>query len=188
MKPLATLNRPVLKTVDVETKEETVSFKERTDVTAVPAAGVVGETMVALVLAVGGAPEVRGRLAGRVRPEPRGVPRVVVVSARHLVLVGMMGAGKTSVGRRCATRLGRAFVDTDDLVEATTGMRVAEIFETQGESGVPRPGARRGRRRVRVTGAARDRVRRRRGPRRRQPTPAARRRASSSGCGPRRRC
>jgi chorismate synthase len=51
MKPLATLNRPVLRTVDVETKEETVSFKERTDVTAVPASGVVAETMVALVLA-----------------------------------------------------------------------------------------------------------------------------------------
>jgi chorismate synthase len=51
MKPLATLNRPVLRTVDVETKEATVSFKERTDVTAVPAAGVVAETMVALVLA-----------------------------------------------------------------------------------------------------------------------------------------
>jgi chorismate synthase len=51
MKPLATLNRPVLKTVDVMTKEETVSFKERTDVTAVPAMGVVAETMVALVLA-----------------------------------------------------------------------------------------------------------------------------------------
>jgi chorismate synthase len=51
MKPLATLNRPVLATVDVETKESTVSFKERTDVTAVPAAGVVAETMVALVLA-----------------------------------------------------------------------------------------------------------------------------------------
>ncbi len=51
MKPLATLNRPVLKTVDTETKAETVSFKERTDVTAVPAAGVVAETMVALVLA-----------------------------------------------------------------------------------------------------------------------------------------
>ena len=41
----------MLKTVDVETKAETVSFKERTDVTAVPAAGVVAETMVALVLA-----------------------------------------------------------------------------------------------------------------------------------------
>jgi chorismate synthase len=51
MKPLATLNRPVLKTVDVATKEETVSFKERTDVTAVPAMGVVAETMMALVLA-----------------------------------------------------------------------------------------------------------------------------------------
>jgi chorismate synthase len=51
MKPLATLNRPTLKTVDTETKEETVSFKERTDVTAVPAAGVVAETMVSLVLA-----------------------------------------------------------------------------------------------------------------------------------------
>ena len=39
MKPLATLNRPVLKTVDTETKEESVSFKERTDVTAVPGRG-----------------------------------------------------------------------------------------------------------------------------------------------------
>jgi chorismate synthase len=51
MKPLATLNKPTLKTVDTVTKEETVSFKERTDVTAVPALGVVAETMVALVLA-----------------------------------------------------------------------------------------------------------------------------------------
>jgi len=51
MKPLATLNRPVLATVDVETKEATVSFKERTDVTAVPAMGVVAETMTAWVLA-----------------------------------------------------------------------------------------------------------------------------------------
>ena len=51
MKPLATLNRPVLETVDVVTKESTVSFRERTDVTAVPAMGVVAETMSALVLA-----------------------------------------------------------------------------------------------------------------------------------------
>ena len=51
MKPLATLNRPVLETVDVVSKESTVSFKERTDVTAVPAMGVVAEAMVALVLA-----------------------------------------------------------------------------------------------------------------------------------------
>jgi chorismate synthase len=51
MKPLATLNRPTLKTVDTVTKESTVSFKERTDVTAVPAMGVVAETMMALVVA-----------------------------------------------------------------------------------------------------------------------------------------
>jgi chorismate synthase len=51
MKPLATLNKPTLETVDTETKESGVSFKERTDVTAVPAMGVVAETMVALVLA-----------------------------------------------------------------------------------------------------------------------------------------
>lgn len=51
MKPLATLNRPTLATVDMSTKESTVSFKERTDVTAVPALGVIAETMVALVVA-----------------------------------------------------------------------------------------------------------------------------------------
>ncbi len=51
MKPLATLNRPTLPTIDMATKEATVSFKERTDVTAVPAMGVIAETMVALVLA-----------------------------------------------------------------------------------------------------------------------------------------
>jgi chorismate synthase len=51
MKPLASLNRPVLETVDVATGESTVSFKERTDVTAVPALGVIAEAMTALVLA-----------------------------------------------------------------------------------------------------------------------------------------
>lgn len=51
MKPLATLNRPVLETVDTATKESSLSFRERTDVTAVPAMGVVAETMVGLVLA-----------------------------------------------------------------------------------------------------------------------------------------
>ncbi len=60
MKPLATLNRPTLGTVDTVTKVETVSFKERTDVTAVPAMGVVAETMTALVLAG----EVLGKFGG----------------------------------------------------------------------------------------------------------------------------
>jgi chorismate synthase len=51
MKPLATLTRPVLATVDVDSKESTVSFKERTDATAVPAMGVVAESMMSWVLA-----------------------------------------------------------------------------------------------------------------------------------------
>jgi len=51
MKPLSTLNRPVLATVDTATNEPAVSFRERTDVTAVPAMGVVAEAMVALTLA-----------------------------------------------------------------------------------------------------------------------------------------
>jgi chorismate synthase len=51
MKPLATLNRPVLETVDVATGESALSFKERTDVTAVPALGVVAESMMAIVVA-----------------------------------------------------------------------------------------------------------------------------------------
>jgi chorismate synthase len=50
MKPLSTLKKP-LRTVDVNTKEQVTAFKERTDTCAVPAAGVVGESMVALVLA-----------------------------------------------------------------------------------------------------------------------------------------
>jgi shikimate kinase len=54
--------------------------------------------------------------------------------AKHLVLVGLMGAGKTTVGQRCAARLDRPFVDTDRLVEAGTGMTVAEIFEQRGEA------------------------------------------------------
>ena len=51
MKPLSTLSRPVLETVDLATGESATAFKERTDVTAVPAMGVVAEAMVALVLA-----------------------------------------------------------------------------------------------------------------------------------------
>ncbi len=53
---------------------------------------------------------------------------------RHVVLVGMMGSGKTSVGRQVAERLGRPFLDSDDQVESRTGRSVREIFETDGEA------------------------------------------------------
>ncbi len=82
MKPLATLNRPTLETVDTETKQSGVSFKERTDVTAVPAMGVVAETMVALVLGARGAAQVRRRFGRRVRPQCRCVPGNVVTGER----------------------------------------------------------------------------------------------------------
>jgi shikimate kinase len=55
------------------------------------------------------------------------------VSARHLVLVGMMGAGKSTVGQRCAERLGRPFIDTDELIAAVAGTSVTELFARDGE-------------------------------------------------------
>lgn len=51
----------------------------------------------------------------------------------HLVLIGLMGVGKSTVGRRCAGRLDRPFLDTDELVETLAGMPVPDIFATQGE-------------------------------------------------------
>ncbi|MHB8671575.1 MAG: shikimate kinase [Acidimicrobiales bacterium] len=50
-----------------------------------------------------------------------------------MVLVGMMGAGKSSVGRRLADRMGRPFLDTDAMVEASEHASVAEIFASRGE-------------------------------------------------------
>jgi shikimate kinase len=52
---------------------------------------------------------------------------------KHLVLIGLMGAGKTTVGSRCAVRLDRDFVDTDDLVVAHGGP-IDEIFANGGEA------------------------------------------------------
>ena len=52
---------------------------------------------------------------------------------RPIVLVGLMGVGKTTVGRRLAQRLGLAFVDADEEIETAAGMTVSEIFERFGE-------------------------------------------------------
>lgn len=52
---------------------------------------------------------------------------------RHVVLVGMMGSGKSTVGSRLARRLDRPFVDSDDQVERRTGRTVRQIFEQEGE-------------------------------------------------------
>lgn len=55
------------------------------------------------------------------------------MKVKTIVLMGFMGTGKSEVGRRLAQRLGRAFVDTDQLVEERAGKRVAAIFSEQGE-------------------------------------------------------
>jgi shikimate kinase len=52
---------------------------------------------------------------------------------RPVVLVGMMGVGKTSIGKRLATSLGLDFVDADEEIERAAGMSIAEIFEKFGE-------------------------------------------------------
>ena len=52
----------------------------------------------------------------------------------HLTLIGFMGSGKSTVGKKLAERLGRPFVDTDVEVEKRLGMPVREVFDTLGES------------------------------------------------------
>ncbi|HET9403208.1 MAG TPA: shikimate kinase [Burkholderiales bacterium] len=53
----------------------------------------------------------------------------------NIFLVGLMGAGKTSVGRLLARRLGKTFYDCDHEIERATGVKIAVIFEIEGESG-----------------------------------------------------
>jgi len=53
---------------------------------------------------------------------------------RAIVLVGMMGSGKSSVGRRLASRLGMPFVDADTEIETAAGMTIPEIFALRGEA------------------------------------------------------
>lgn len=56
------------------------------------------------------------------------------VQSRTIVLVGLMGAGKSTVGRRLAARLGMHFIDADEEIERAAGMSVAEMFEKYGEA------------------------------------------------------
>ena len=58
---------------------------------------------------------------------------VRALAGRSIVLVGMMGAGKSSIGRRLASRLGIPFIDADSEIETAAGMTIPEIFEKHGE-------------------------------------------------------
>jgi shikimate kinase len=67
-------------------------------------------------------------LRGRAARQPVSIPG-------NIFLVGMMGAGKTSVGRVLAKRLGKTFFDSDHVIEERTGVRVSVIFDIEGEAG-----------------------------------------------------
>src|SRR3954468_10423370 len=58
---------------------------------------------------------------------------LAALASRSLVLVGMMGAGKSSIGRKLAQRLNLPFVDADTEIEKAAGMSIAEIFAAHGE-------------------------------------------------------
>lgn len=66
-------------------------------------------------------------------PGPAEAAVVAALGARSIVLIGMMGAGKSSVGRRLGTRLGIPFQDADIEIEKAAGMTIPEIFSTRGE-------------------------------------------------------
>jgi shikimate kinase len=69
------------------------------------------------------------------KPAENGRESAVVraLGNRSIVLVGMMGAGKSSIGRRLAARLGIPFIDADVEIESAAGMTIPEIFDKHGE-------------------------------------------------------
>ncbi|MGE5772753.1 MAG: shikimate kinase [Hyphomicrobiales bacterium] len=69
------------------------------------------------------------------KPAENGLEAAVVraLASRSIVLVGMMGAGKSSIGRRLAGRLGIPFIDADTEIESAAGMSIPEIFAKHGE-------------------------------------------------------
>ena len=59
---------------------------------------------------------------------------IAALGARSIVLVGMMGAGKSTIGRRLSARLRLPFLDADIEIETAAGMSIPDIFETRGEA------------------------------------------------------
>lgn len=58
----------------------------------------------------------------------------IIDEAKNIVLIGLMGTGKSAIGRTIAKKLGRRFFDTDRLIERQTGKTIAETFEQYGET------------------------------------------------------
>ena len=71
--------------------------------------------------------------ASPAQASPQDAALTAALGTRCVVLVGMMGAGKSTIGRRIAARLRLPFLDADTEIEAAAGMSIADIFETHGE-------------------------------------------------------
>src|SRR5437762_11160518 len=73
-------------------------------------------------------------LASPAQPSaPQDAEITAALGRRSIVLVGMMGAGKSTIGRRLAARLRLPFLDADIEIETAAGMSIPDIFETRGE-------------------------------------------------------
>ena len=130
MKPISTVPR-ALDTVDTTGAEAAKAIHQRSDVCAVPAAGVVAEAMVALVLAAGLRREVRRRLGDRDGPQPRGIPRRR--SPRRCARgdaatgtpcgrsSGRPGSARARSGGAWRGRSTSPWHDTDEAIEAAAG-------------------------------------------------------------------
>src|ERR1700744_3505104 len=64
---------------------------------------------------------------------PQETAIAAALGGRSIVLIGMMGAGKSTIGRRLSARLGLPFLDADAEIEAAAGMSIPDIFESHGE-------------------------------------------------------
>ena len=148
MKPLPTLTKP-LRSVDIETKEPAQALRERTDSCTVPAAGVVGEAMVALELAARLPREVRRRPHATTRSRRcdayERADRVEALeppSRRRtpcaLVLVGFMGAGKSSAARALAAELGVRAARRRPRARARARRADRGVLRPRGRGRVPR--------------------------------------------------
>lgn len=71
----------------------------------------------------------------RLRPSALQIARISeALDGRAIVIIGMMGAGKSAIGRRLAQVLGLSFVDSDDEIEKAANLSIPEIFERHGEA------------------------------------------------------
>jgi len=59
----------------------------------------------------------------------------MVASAQNIFLVGLMGAGKSTIGKRLAESMGKKFIDSDHEIERRTGVSIPTIFDIEGEGG-----------------------------------------------------